>query len=89
MAPAADPRDGMLTFVHGFAPSRWKMLTLLPRTIGGTYVDDPAIHQIHSRWLKISATPGTPLQADGEIRGNNETAVQYSVRPQALQIVTG
>ena len=40
MAPAADPTDGKLTFVYAYAPSRLKMLSLLPRAISGDYVKD-------------------------------------------------
>jgi diacylglycerol kinase (ATP) len=39
MAPAADPADGRLTFVHGYAPTRLRMLALLPRAISGDYVN--------------------------------------------------
>ena len=44
MAPAADPQDGKLTFVYAYAPSRLKMLSLLPRAISGSYVNDSAVH---------------------------------------------
>lgn len=88
MAPAADPRDGLLTFVHGYAATKLKMLSLLPRAISGTYVADPAIHQHHTRELTISATPGTPIQADGEIRAEDVDRVTYEVLPAALQVLT-
>lgn len=86
MAPAADPRDGRLTFVHAFASSRLQMLRLLPRAIDGSYVDDPVAHQFHSRWLKIRSTPGTPLQVDGEIRGLDLHELDYRIHPRKLEI---
>lgn len=86
MAPAADPRDGLLTFVHAYAASRSKMLRLLPRAIDGSYVEDPAAHQFHSPWLKIHSSPGTPLQVDGEIRSLDATEFIYRVHAQQLSV---
>ncbi|MFP3852974.1 MAG: diacylglycerol/lipid kinase family protein [Anaerolineales bacterium] len=86
MAPAANPSDGLLTFVYAYAPSRLKMLSLLPRTITGSYVDDPAVHQHHTRWLEISVEPGSPLQVDGEIRGRELTTLRYSILPNRLDV---
>ncbi len=86
MAPAADPSDGKLTFVYGYAPSRLKMLTLLPRAISGAYVNDPVIHQHHTTRLEIHASPGTPLQADGEIRGEENTDLVYEILPARLNV---
>lgn len=87
MAPAADPSDGRLTFVHAHAGSRLKMLSLLPRTIAGTYTDDPAVHQHHCQWLEIEIEPGTPLQVDGEIRGTDLTSLRYAILPNRLDIL--
>ena len=86
MAPAADPADGLLTFVYGYAPTRRKMLSLLPRAISGAYVRDPAIHQIHSRRLTIEARPATPIQVDGELRSESLTNITYQVLPARLDI---
>lgn len=86
MAPAADPRDGRLTFVHAFAPSRLRMLRLLPKAIDGSYVDDPVAHQFHSSWLRIRSTPGTPLQVDGEIRGLDLVELDYRIHPHQLEL---
>ncbi|HKZ56056.1 MAG TPA: diacylglycerol kinase family protein [Anaerolineales bacterium] len=88
MAPAADPADGRLTFVYGFAPTRRKMLTLLPRAISGEYVKDPAIHQEHTTRLTIKMSPNTPLQVDGELRAPSLESVTYRVLPGKLDILT-
>jgi diacylglycerol kinase (ATP) len=86
MAPAALPDDGRLTFVFGFAPTRRKMLGLLPRTISGSFVDDPAIQQHHTTRLDLVAATPTPLQADGEIRHEAILRVAYCVLPARLDI---
>lgn len=88
MAPDADPADGKITFVYGYAPNRWKMLGLLPRTINGSYVNDPAIHQHHTTRLEIELQPGSPIQVDGEIRSEALTKVTYQVLPEKLDIYT-
>jgi diacylglycerol kinase (ATP) len=86
MAPGAKLDDGALTFVYGYAPTRRKMLTLLPRAISGDYVNDPAIHQHHSTKLRIITDPSSPLQTDGEIRSDAATVFEYEVLPAALEI---
>jgi diacylglycerol kinase (ATP) len=87
MAPAADPQDGKLTFVHGYAPTRLRMLALLPRAISGDYVNDPAVHQYHTTKLTIRCSPGTPIQADGELRAEDLSEVTYRVLPARLDIL--
>jgi diacylglycerol kinase family enzyme len=86
MAPGALLDDGELTFVHGFAPTRRRMLQLLPRAISGAYVNDPAIQQYHTTQLRIETEPSTPLQADGEIRTHAATLFEYEVVPSCLEI---
>lgn len=88
MAPEALPDDGRLTFVFGFAPTRRKMLSLLPRTISGEFVRDPAIQQHHTRRLTIEAEPPTPIQADGEIRGEALSSITYQVLPARLDVIS-
>ena len=87
MAPAADPADGRLTFVLGYAPTRRKMLSLLPRTINGSFVRDPAIQQHHTTRLQISCEPATPIQLDGEIRSQALFEVVYQVLPARLDVI--
>ncbi len=88
MTPAADPADGRLTFVHGYAPTRRRMLALLPRAISGDFVNDPAVHQHHTARLHLRCDPPTPLQADGEIRGHDLTEVTYRILPARLDVLT-
>jgi diacylglycerol kinase (ATP) len=87
MAPAADPTDGKLTFVYAYAPSKLKMLSLLPRAISGEYVKDPAVHQHHATHLQISMSPDSPIQVDGEIRSQALSSVEYSVLPGRLDVL--
>lgn len=86
MAPDADPSDGLLTFVYGYAPTRRRMLSLLPRAISGNYVHDAAIHQHHTRELVIETSPSTPIQLDGELRSLELSHIHYRVLPGRLDI---
>lgn len=88
MTPAADPQDGKLTFIYGFVPSRLKMLALLPRTINGSHVDDPAVHQHHTTRLVIELSPGSPIQIDGELPSHDIRRVEYSVLPRKLDVLS-
>jgi diacylglycerol kinase (ATP) len=88
MAPAADPNDGQLTFVYAYAASRLKMLSLLPRAINGSYVNDPAVHQHHTTRLEIELTTASPVQLDGELRTSYLSKVEYHVLPKSLDILS-
>jgi diacylglycerol kinase (ATP) len=91
VTPHADLRDGLLTFVHGYLPTRMETLRVLPRTTKpgpGNYVEHPAVHEINSPWLKAQVQPGTPLHADGEIQTVQAVQVEYSILPQRLPIIS-
>jgi len=90
MTPHADPFDGLLTFVHGYMPTRRKILSLLPRTMKpaeGSYVEHPSIHEISSPWLKVRSSQPTPAHADGEIFSDQIHDLEYRVIPQSLPIL--
>ncbi len=90
MTPHADPFDGLLTFVHGYMPTRRKILTLLPRTMKpgeGSYVDHPSIHEISTPWLKVRSQQPTPAHADGEIFSEDIHELEYQVIPHCLPIL--
>ena len=90
MTPHADPFDGLLTFVHGYMPTRRKILSLLPRTMKpdeGSYVEHPSIHEISSPWLKVRSVQPTPAHADGVIFSEKIHDLEYRVIPQSLPIL--
>jgi diacylglycerol kinase (ATP) len=88
MAPDARVDDGRLTFVFGYAPTRRKMLALLPRTINGSFVSDPAIQQHHTTRLTLESMAPTPIQVDGEVRDEGLRRVEYAVLPDRLDLFT-
>ena len=90
MTPHADPFDGKLTFVYGHIPTRLQILGILPRTMKpgpGSYVEHPAIHEIHSPWLKIHTQTPTPLHADGEIQTETARDIEYQILPGVLPVL--
>lgn len=90
MTPHANPFDGLLTFVHGFMPTRTKIMGLLPRTTRpaeGSYVEHPSIHEINSPWLKVRTEQPTPAHADGEIISEAIHELEYKVFPKSLPIL--
>ena len=90
MTPHADPFDGKLTFVYGQMETRRKILALLPRTMkpgAGSYVEHPAIHEVHASWLRISVNKKTPIHTDGEIQAEGVQEVVYHVVPQILPTI--
>lgn len=87
MAPDADPADERLTFVRGYAPTRRRMLNLLPRTITGSYIHQHGIHQHHTRSLRIHSLQPSPLQVDGELRIEAGMDFEYAALPARLDIL--
>jgi diacylglycerol kinase (ATP) len=89
MAPAARLDDGRLTFVFGYAPTRRKLLGLLPRTLTGSFVEDPAVEQHHTIELTLASSSPTPIQLDGEVRDEALLHVRYRVLPGRLDVFSG
>lgn len=90
MTPHADPLDGLLTFVHGYMPTRRQILALLPRTMKpdeGNYVEHPAIHEVHASWLRISTEKPTPIHTDGEIQADAVQEVEYRILPNLIPMI--
>jgi diacylglycerol kinase (ATP) len=90
VTPHANPFDGRLTFVYGFVKSRREMLRVLPMIMKsgpGNYTEHPAIHEIHSTWLRISSQSPTPLHADGEIQSSGIQYLDFKIYPKRLPIL--
>jgi diacylglycerol kinase family enzyme len=88
--PAADAFDGRLTFVHGHIPNRRGILQVLPRTMRSgpdNYTSHPAVHQVHATWLRVQASPATPMHADGEILETAIEELSYQIWPARLPLL--
>ncbi len=90
VTPHADPFDGKLTFVYAFLPTRRQILQVLPRLMKpgpGNYTEHPAVHEIHSPWLKVHSEQPTPMHADGEIQSTSIQDLEYRVWPGKIQVL--
>ncbi len=88
--PNANPFDGKLSFVYGYAKTRGEVLRLLPRIMKSgaeNYTHHPHIHEVHCTWIKIQATPATPLHADGEVTAMAIHDLYYQIHPQKINIL--
>jgi YegS/Rv2252/BmrU family lipid kinase len=90
MTPHADPFDGLLTFVHGYISTRLQILRILPRTMKpgeGSFIEHPAVNEIHSPWIRIRTTTPTPLHADGEIQSESVRQLEYKILPSCIPVL--
>lgn len=88
--PHADGFDGLLSFVYGHIPNRLGILKVLPKTMKadiGNYVEHPAVHEIHSPWLRVRLQPGSPAHADGELFASAAHELNYSIEPAKLPLL--
>lgn len=90
MTPHADLFDGRITFVYGYIPTRGQIMKVLPRTMKpgvGSYVEEPAIHEEHSTWLRIRTTTPTPMHTDGEVQDRAALEIDYRILPQSIPVL--
>lgn len=87
MTPRASLDDGLLDVVFAGRLSRWQLLSFLPKTLKGTHIHHPLVTYLQTKQLSLSASPATPLQADGEIIERQAVEVHYSILPKRLRII--
>lgn len=90
MAPHADPSDGKLTVVHGYRPSRWTMLQMLPKAMRpaeGNYIESPGISEFQTTWLKVRLNKPSPAHADGDIFSTSGQQFEYHIYPSYLTVL--
>ena len=92
VTPHANAFDGLLTFVYGFIPTRFRILSVLPRLMKpgkGSYVEHPSIHEINTPWLRVHSDTPTPMHADGQIQSRAIQDLEYHVHPKIFPILLG
>jgi diacylglycerol kinase (ATP) len=87
LTPQARPDDGQFDFVYGARMSRLKMLALLPRLFNGSHLGHPLVGYHRTRQLAITASPATPIQADGEVFETAATRITYQILPGAVRVL--
>jgi diacylglycerol kinase family enzyme len=85
MAPMADPADGWLEVLVLRQVSRMHLLlSLLPRVLNGTHLNDHALAYKRGRRVIVRSAEPLLFEMDGEQPGT--TDVQVEVVPQALRV---
>lgn len=87
MTPRAVLDDGLLDFVYAMGMSRWQMLRLLPQTFSGKHIHHPLVAYLQTTSLCITASPPTPIQADGEIIDKAAVEINYRIIPRKLRVI--
>lgn len=88
MTPEAQPDSGKLDFIFGVGPiSRLRMFRLLPMALKGTQIEQPEVQMHRTSFLRITLSPGTPIQADGEIIATDATEIYYEVLPGIIDVL--
>jgi len=87
MTPHAVLDDGLLDIVYALGLTRWQLLKLLPKTLNGDHIHHPMVRYLRSKSISITASPTTPIQADGEVIDRTATEVNYSIIANKLRII--
>ena len=88
--PHANPFDNTLSFIYGFAPTRRRLLQLLPRMTKpaeGNITEAPEIQEVNSPWLRIHIEPSSPAHTDGEIFDFDTHDLEYRILPGKLPVL--
>jgi diacylglycerol kinase (ATP) len=86
-APHADLADGLLDVLIVGNLSKPDLLWSIPRIYKGTHLTHPKVTLRKAKEIEVSsATPGTQLQADGELLG--EVPARFRVLPALLNVIT-
>lgn len=85
--PRSKLDDGEFDFVYALAMPRLKMFALLPKTFNGKHIGHPKVGYFKSRSVRVTATPPTPIQADGEVIETAATEILFEIVPQKLHVI--
>ncbi|MDY6873465.1 MAG: diacylglycerol kinase family lipid kinase [Chloroflexota bacterium] len=87
-APESESDDGQLNLCITEKITRWQVLSLFPKVMGGTQTEHPAIKMPMAERVKVTALSGTlPVHADGETICTAGSELEVSILKQQLQLV--
>lgn len=87
MNPKAKLDDGLLDMVIFDNVSNRHFLSLLPKIIKGTHIQDLSVSTDQIYNLSLSCFPSLPIQVDGELLPINVTQVEIEVLPSKLEVI--
>ena len=85
IAPDAELDDGLLDVVITEQVSKLRFLISLPKVFKGTHVDNPEVHVLRTRELRVSADRPFTVYADGDPIA--ELPATISALPRALRVL--
>lgn len=68
IAPNAENDDGALDLVYAEPVTRTRVLSLLPKLIRGTHIDEPDVYSHRIESFELSADAPVPSHLDGEVQ---------------------
>lgn len=88
IAPPAKMDDGLLDIVFAPKVPKARVLSLVPRLLNGSHIEQPDINYIRSTQLSINSEPGTPIHTDGEVISESVKNIQYEILPGKITLLT-
>lgn len=87
-APESSSDDGLLSLCIAHQVTRWQVLGLFPKVMGGTQKDHPAISMPSGQNLRVQALKGTlPVHADGETICEAGQSLDVTILKQQLNLI--
>lgn len=88
IAPLAKMDDGILDIVFVPKVPKTKVLSLVPRLLSGSHIQQPDVTYIRTTQLLIKSDPGTPIHADGEVIAESVKSIRYKILPGKITLLT-
>ncbi|HEU4364213.1 MAG TPA: hypothetical protein VFT13_01985, partial [Candidatus Krumholzibacteria bacterium] len=85
--PAARPDDGLIDVFTAERMPRWRMLTILPRTLRGAHTKSRGLAFHRGARVTIAAARPFPIHIDGEYLGRRATPLAMDVIPRCLPVL--
>ena len=87
LTPKAYPDDGLIDVCVIETMSRLKVLTLLPKSMNGSHVEQREVLMLRAEWIDIQTDPGFPMHIDGELVAHAPETLRVSVRTRVLPVL--
>lgn len=85
--PHAELDDGLLDMAIGDALPTWRIVTLLPKVVRGTHINDPAVQMVRCRRVRVVCSIPQPVHVDGELVSQNAERLEIAVLPGRLEVI--
>lgn len=87
IAPQARMDDGILDIIFVPKVPKTRVLSLVPRLLSGSHVQQPDVTYVRTTRLAIKSEPGTPIHADGEVLAESVKNIRYEILPGKITLL--